>query len=108
MRKVRALLYPNNWPQLSREIRELCNWRCQACDKQCRRPGEFYLGWQYELTLAHLTQHYDAESITVAALCLPCHLKYDAGFAWVARRRHEHVRRLLAGQLTIPLKMTSK
>lgn len=98
---IETYLYPQGWAQLSREIRELCDWRCQACGKLCRRPGEFYLGWEYELTVAHLDQCYDGEVVTVAALCALCHFRMDAPFVWWARRRHERIRRALAGQLEL-------
>lgn len=93
--------YPVNWPALAREIKESCRWRCQECGQQCRRPGELYLGAQYELTVAHYNGDYDSESIFVAALCLPCHFRHDARYGWSARRRHERKRRQMAGQLEL-------
>lgn len=86
---------------LAREIKELSGWRCLACDRLCRRPGELNLGWEYVLTVAHVTQIYEGDAVQLAALCLPCHLRMDAPFTWWARRRHQHVRRVLAGQLEI-------
>lgn len=91
--------YPVDWPHIARSIKEACGWRCTQCDKLCRRPGELWLGWEYTLTIAHLDQCYDTPIVTVAALCVPCHLKLDAPYSWWARRRHAHVRRRLAGQL---------
>lgn len=88
------LLYPTDWRALAREIKQACDYRCQECGRNCRRPGQFRLGWEYELAVAHLTQDYHAEAVTVAALCARCHLRYDAPFAWVARRRK-------AGQLML-------
>lgn len=96
-------LYPHDWRQLSREIREACGWQCTQCGKQCRRPGELYLGWEYILTVAHICQDYDAPAVQLAALCLPCHLLYDAGHSWIARHRHIRLRRRVAGQLLLEL-----
>jgi len=96
-------LYPNDWPTIAREVKAANDWRCIACDKQCRRPGEFWLGWEYELTCAHLCQDYEADAVCVAALCVACHLRHDAPLSWWARRRRERVRRRLAGQLALAL-----
>lgn len=93
--------YPVDWPAIARAVKEANGWRCQACGKQCRRPGELNLGWEYTLTVAHLTQDYDADAVTVAALCLPCHLRYDARHSWIARLRRLRWRRVRAGQLEI-------
>lgn len=96
-------IYPDNWPAIATAVKEACNWRCQQCGCRCRRPGELYLGWQYQLTVAHLTQDYEAEAVTVAALCAPCHLAYDAPHVWRARRRWMRYRLRQAGQMTLPL-----
>lgn len=91
--------YPDDWPNLSRFIREANNWQCQQCGVQCRRPGEFDLGWQYQLTVAHWDHEYYTPEVFCVALCVPCHFRHDAGHSWVARRRWERLRRQLAGQL---------
>jgi hypothetical protein len=96
---INYLLYPDDWQRIASEIKVICAWRCQACGKQCRRPGEMSLGWQYELSVAHLTQDYDAEAVTVAALCKPCHLAHDSHFSGIARQRRQRLRRQIAGQL---------
>lgn len=96
--------YPVEWRTIAREIKETCGYRCQQCDRQCRRPGEFWLGWDYELTVAHISQDYEAEAVTVAALCVRCHLIYDAPHSWLARQRWARQRRRNAGQLEISLR----
>jgi hypothetical protein len=93
--------YPNEWDIIACEIKVANNWRCQSCDRQCRRPGEFYLGWEYELTVAHLCQDYEGEAVNVAALCGPCHLAYDASHSWIARLRWHRWRQRQAGQLEL-------
>lgn len=98
---TKVLLYPDDWPAISFFIREANNFTCQECGRQCRRPGEFWLGWDYELTVAHWDQDYDSEEIFVVAWCMRCHFRHDAPFVWVARRRHERLRLRLAGQLEI-------
>lgn len=93
--------YPVNWPDVARQIKEACGWRCLCCGKLCRRPGEMFLGWEYQLTVAHLDQCYDEPVVTVAALCIRCHFQLDAPLSWWARHRHARIRRWKAGQLEI-------
>lgn len=99
MLRLHRWLYPEDWPAVARSIKEACGWRCLQCGKQCRRPGEMWLGWEYQLTVAHLDQCYDGPVVNAAALCVACHLKHDAPYGWVARRRHAYIRRQMAGQL---------
>jgi hypothetical protein len=94
-------LYPIDWPAIACLVKEANEDRCQACNKQCRRPGELYLGPHYELTLAHLDRCYEAEATTVAALCVPCHFRYDAPFVWQSRRRALRLRQVAAGQIAL-------
>lgn len=98
---MRNSLYPIDWQTIAREIKESVGYKCLACGRQCRRPGQFYLGWEYELTCAHICQDYSAPVVYVAALCLPCHLKHDAPYSWVARLRRKRLRQQAAGQLEI-------
>lgn len=98
---IKKALYPDDWQTIAYRVKEANGWQCQACGKQCRRPGELNLGWQYKLTVAHICQDYEGESVFVAALCLPCHLKFDAAHSWVARRRVDRLRQRLAGQLAL-------
>jgi hypothetical protein len=96
--------YPVDWPAIARVVKESAGFCCQACGQQCRTPGQFYLGWQYELTVAHLDDGYAAEATTVAALCVRCHFAYDAPRVWVARRRALRHRLLRGGQLAFAYK----
>ncbi len=99
--------YPDDWPAIARAIKAANHWQCQACNMQCRRPGEFWLGWQYELTLSHYDQEYDGEAIFVVPLCIRCHLLHDAPFVWSARRRADRQRQRVAGQLELQLPSTA-
>lgn len=94
-------LYPVDWPEISRIVKAANGWCCLGCGKQCRRPGELFLGWEYELSVAHICQDYEAEAVYVASLCLPCHLRYDAPHSWIARHRRNRIRQRVAGQLEI-------
>jgi hypothetical protein len=96
--------YPVDWPEIARVVKEAAGYTCQACQKRCRRPGEFYLGWEYELTVAHLDDGYGAAVTTVAALCIRCHFAYDAPRVWIARQRALRHRLLSGGQLAFAYK----
>lgn len=96
---TKSLLYPYDWPEIAYLVKAANHWRCQACDRQCRRPGEFYLGWEYELAVAHICQDYESESIHVAPLCARCHLVFDAPHSWIARLRNRRWQQRQAGQL---------
>jgi len=95
--------YPADWLDITQVIKAANHYECCACGRQCRRPGEFYLGWQYELTVAHYDNEYDAPAVFLVALCARCHLLHDAPFVWVARRRHCRQRQRQAGQLELQL-----
>lgn len=92
-------LYCDDWRIVSTEIKQSCAWRCTCCGLQCRRPGEPYRGWQYELALAHISQDYHAPVVQCQPLCAACHLAHDAPLSGVARRRAERWRRRAAGQM---------
>lgn len=94
-------LYPDGWRVIALAVKDANGWRCSICNLQCRRPGEMWLGWEYELTCAHISQDYYAPVVQVAALCRKCHLVYDAPLVWVARRRMDRWRQRAAGQLSL-------
>jgi hypothetical protein len=100
--------YPSDWPAIALAVKEAADWTCQACGKQCTRPGEAYTGSRNVLTVAHLDPYsYDRDFACVAALCAPCHLRYDAPFGMMMRRRNYRRRQREAGQLIlIPIART--
>ncbi len=77
--------YPANWRAIADAVKEAAGWVCQQCGKQCRRPGQPLvighpeLGHQATLTVAHLDHDPENPHARLAALCAPCHLRYDAG-----------------------------
>lgn len=40
MLKAKRLLYPDNWEEIAAEIKLSADWRCEECDRDCRKPGE--------------------------------------------------------------------
>lgn len=96
-------LYPSNWEALALAIKTEANWRCEECDRPCRRPGESRIDfsfrmahegswpgelfeddesegrWQrFTLTVAHLDHiPSNCDRSNLKALCAPCHCRYD-------------------------------
>ncbi|MEB3884081.1 hypothetical protein [Lyngbya sp. CCY1209] len=33
-------LYPRDWDDIARRVKDRVGWRCEECDRPCRRPGE--------------------------------------------------------------------
>lgn len=68
--------YPSDWRARAMAIKDAAGWKCQACGKQCRRPGETHMSHTHTLTVAHVEHgNHDGELL---ALCAPCHLRMDA------------------------------
>lgn len=73
-------LYPPNWDEIATTVKEATGWKCELCGKQCRvgREGKL-VTHQLTLTVAHLNHvEGDCRPENLAALCAPCHLRYDA------------------------------
>lgn len=87
-------LYPDDWDELSRAVKEDAGWRCE-CRGECGRPrghlerdgrcgnehGQpaYGTGSRVVLTTAHLN-HWppDVRRENLRAMCQGCHLHYDA------------------------------
>ena len=88
-------LYPPDWPEIAKRVKDAADWCCQSCFLQCRRPGEPLDTHRRTLTVAHLDHdpaNYSDENLR--ALCSRCHLQYDAkhharNAAHTRRRRQE-------------------
>src|SRR5690606_37822270 len=96
-------LYPVNWSRLAHEIKTLNEWRCAACGKQCRRPGQPRLSWENEITVAHWDHVYQVPEVFVVALCLHCHFRHDAPYAWWLRHQRRRIFQSEAGQIELPI-----
>jgi hypothetical protein len=99
-------LYPPDWPEVSRRIKERADWRCQ-CAGECGSPGHAPCGiehgalvqsahvgrdggrkeYRIVLTAAHLDHDpANCSEENLKALCQLCHNRYDLP-ARVANRR---------------------
>lgn len=71
--------YPEDWKSIATNLKESVGWICEACGKQCRRPGEAFTTHKNTLTVAHINHtESDCRPSNLIALCAPCHLAYDA------------------------------
>lgn len=71
-------LYPANWDDIARRIKEQAGWKCEQCRLQCRLPGEKFDTHRRTLTVAHINHvEMDCRDENLVALCPRCHLAYD-------------------------------
>lgn len=76
---MRRELYPDNWDEIAKAIKEATGWKCQACGKQCYLPGAKVADTRFVLTVAHVNHvESDCRSENLVAACSVCHLRYDA------------------------------
>ena len=72
-------LYPPDWLQIARRIKEAADWKCKQCGKQCYRPDEPCTDRSQILTVHHIDHSpSNCQANNLIALCAPCHLRADA------------------------------
>lgn len=80
--------YPKAWPEIAMAIKTESDWQCEKCGKQCRRPEEKFDTHKRTLTVAHCNHvEMDCTPKNLAALCAPCHLRYDTEHHASSRRK---------------------
>jgi hypothetical protein len=114
-------LYPDNWDEIATAIKDAASWRCQDCDRCCRRPGESLDEFctriigvdepailrrleiqahpqRFTLTVAHLDHRPEnCHPDNLRALCSGCHCRYDLS----QMPRKKQLKQERAGQLTL-------
>jgi 5-methylcytosine-specific restriction endonuclease McrA len=88
--------YPPNWNEIATAVKESAGWKCDLCGKQCRigRLGKLETH-KLTLTVAHINHvESDCRPENLAALCAPCHLRYDATRKAVQRAARRRMLRL--------------
>ena len=119
-------LYPDNWDEIARRIKDGVNWACEWCGRPCRQPDERIEALQHRLfnspdsrwweefcafdspeqpkpgrfilTVAHLGHiPSDCSRDNLRALCAPCHCRYD--LSQMARK--QQLKRERNGQLNL-------
>lgn len=96
-----ASRYPADWPAISRRIREREQGRCKFCGAVNYQPHP-ETGKRVVLTVAHLNHTpMDCSDENLAALCAPCHLRYDARHHAVNAAATRRRKRIAAGQMEI-------
>lgn len=107
--------YPENWEAIALAVKEAADWECADCGRPCRRPGEPWVefafevaerGWwmdldhpqRFTLTVAHLDQNPSNNAPdNLRALCSGCHLRHDAPH----RQANSQAKRERRGQLSL-------
>jgi hypothetical protein len=46
---MRRELYPVNWDAIAFEIKQQVNWRCEQCQRPCKRYGETLVDFEKRL-----------------------------------------------------------
>lgn len=73
--------YPANWKEIALEVKEAAGWRCAACGRKCREPGEKLDTHKRTLTVHHIDHRPEnCSRENLIALCAPCHLKTEAEY----------------------------
>ena len=96
--------YPPDW-RLRRRF--IIDYRARGCCEWCgavNREAHPATGKTVTLTIAHVWDKRPAMAslLNLAALCQPCHLRWDAADHARSRLRKRVIRLLLAGQLPLP------
>lgn len=73
--------YPDNWTDLTLQVKETADWRCSCCGKKCYRPGEkpqrlTRSEWTADILQVHHRNHntQDNRLSNLMAVCAACHL----------------------------------
>lgn len=76
--KEKQKLYPANWKEISKRIRERAGNKCEFCGAVNGEPHPV-TGSKVVLTVAHLDHNpQNNDEGNLRALCQRCHLTYDA------------------------------
>jgi hypothetical protein len=118
-------LYPKDWPEISKRIRERDGQKCKECGVRngvygCRdQEGNFYTEGEIDrngvapgvilgkaikivLTVAHLDHNpANCSEDNLAALCQLHHLRLDAGQHKLNAARTRHLKKIAAGQIEL-------
>ncbi|MFM2310936.1 MAG: hypothetical protein RLZZ04_212 [Cyanobacteriota bacterium] len=83
---VNPSLYPDNWQELARTVKESNNWRCGCCGKKCYEPGArpenlTRSEWTADILQVHHRNHdtRDNRLSNLLSVCAVCHLSLHRG-----------------------------
>jgi hypothetical protein len=66
--------YPDNWPEIAKEIKEKARWHCEHCRAWHKKPG-------HVLTVHHIDMDKsNCDDNNLVALCQKCHLHWQHRF----------------------------
>ena len=81
-------LYPADWDDIAERTKSQADWTCEKCGRRCYRPGEASPDRRYVLTTAHINHTpADCRPENLVALCSACHIRYDASYKALKRRK---------------------
>jgi len=94
--------YPDDWDEISRQIRERDGDRCKFCGALNHQPHPD-TGSVVVLTVAHLDHDtWNNADENLAALCQRCHLNHDHDLHVMHAAETRRQRQIEAGQLVMP------
>ncbi len=97
-------LYPDNWNAIARAVKVACDWRCQICGLQCRRPGELFDTHRRTMSVMHLDHcPSNVSDDNLRGACSKCHLQYDARHHAESAAETRRRRKVEAGQEELEL-----
>lgn len=78
--------YPDNWKELTYQLKEKTEWKCSKCGLQCIKPGieikqKLTKSERAKLTLQVHHSDYNVsnnQSNNLICLCTACHLSYHS------------------------------
>ena len=79
--------YPDNWKEISLEVRERAGWCCELCPAENGKP-HWKTGSKVVLTVHHIHDpKSDISRANLISLCQRCHLRLDLGKHMKNRRK---------------------
>ncbi len=98
MTPMQRHLYPDDWEQISRDVRARADNRCEFCGAVNGQPHPV-TGSKVVLTVAHLDNDpRSRDPDRLRSLCQRCHLTYDAQLHAKHARQTRRRKQIEAGQ----------
>lgn len=101
---MRKGVYPPNWRQIARAVKDAADWICQDCGMQCRRPGEPFDTHRRTMSVHHRDHHPpNCDPSNLVALCAACHLRQDGPHHALNAARTRRAKKVARGQMELTL-----
>lgn len=105
--------YPAEWKDIALRIKNGCDWVCQFCGMQCRKPGEPFDTHRRTMSVHHMGvtrpdgspgdphDKMDVRDENLVGLCSACHLRADLPIHIANAARTRYRKLVLAGQMEL-------